>query len=228
MSEPAGDPLGAVRAAVVRLGRRVVGAGLVVASGGNVAARLPGGDDIVVTPSAWPLDELRPDLLPVVGPDGAVRVPPVDGARPTSELAVHLAVLAARPDATVVVHLHPPMATLLASLGTAIRTITTDHALALRRTATVPYHHPGSDELAHAVGTAARDHDVVLLAHHGCVVVADDPDVALTRAANLEAAAVATHHARQLGDHDTACPPEFLAHVDRIAARGVRYGRRAT
>src|SRR5205823_8213145 len=110
------------------------------------------------------------------------------------------------------------------------RTITTDHAFYLRAIATVPYLHPGSAELANAAAAElAGGADVVLLRHHGCLVVGDTPDLVLSRAVNLEAAAEATYRTRLLGDDSTACPPEFLEHVRNEEARGHRYGlRRAT
>ena len=81
------------------------------------------------------------------------------------------------------------MATLLHGLDIPIRTITTDHAFYLRSIATVPYRHPGSAQLAEAAAAElTAGADVVLLRHHGCLVVADTADLALSRAVNLEAA----------------------------------------
>jgi L-fuculose-phosphate aldolase len=117
------------------------------------------------------------------------------------------------------------MATLLHAIGVTIRRITTDHAFYVRRLAEVPYLPPGSDALARGVAAALAEADVVLLRHHGCVVVADTFDLALSRAVNLEAAAVATHRALQVGDDVTVCPPEFVAHVEAQEAEGWRYGR---
>jgi L-fuculose-phosphate aldolase len=212
--------------ALAGLGRRVVAAGLVVASGGNLSARVAGADPpgIVVTPRGWPLDELDPATLPIVGlEDGSDLT--ATASPPTTELAVHLAAYRARPDVSVVVHLHPPMATLLHALGRPIRRITTDHAYYVRRMAEVPFLHPGSDELADAVAAALGEADVVLLRHHGCVVVADTFDLALSRAANLEAAAVATYRSGRMGDGTTECPPEHLARVEVQEAAGFVYGR---
>lgn len=184
---------------MVRLGRRLVDAGLVVAAGGNIAARLH--DDpgrLVVTPRSWALDELDPSALPVVDLDGSM-VSNGGTPEPTTELALHLAAFSARPDIWVSVHLHPPVATLLHALGVAIRRVTTDHAFYLRRLAEVPYLPPGSEALAGAVGAELARADVVLLGRHGCLVVADTFDLAFSRAVNLEAAATATFRALAIG-----------------------------
>jgi L-fuculose-phosphate aldolase len=207
---------------LVALGRRVVAAGLVVASGGNLAVRLPHQDYILVTPRGWALDELDAASLVTVGLDGR----PVAGVNaPTTELALHLAAFRARPEIGVCLHLHPPMATLLDAIGRPIRRITTDHAYYLRRLGAVPFIQPGSERLAHAVAAELADADVVLLRNHGCVIVANSADVGFSRAANLETAALATYRAYLLGARAAECPPEFLAEVEAQEAAGVFYGR---
>jgi L-fuculose-phosphate aldolase len=209
---------------LVALGRRVVAAGLVVASGGNLAARLPEPDRILVTPRGWALDELDVAALATVGLDGRHIFGPY---APTTELALHRAALGSRSDAAVCLHLHPPMATLLHAAGRPIRRITTDHAYYLRRLEAVPFIQPGSDQLARAVVAGLADADVVLLAHHGCLIVADSFEVGFSRAANLEAAATATYRAHVLGADVAECPPEFLAEVEAQEAAGVVYGKAA-
>lgn len=214
-----------IRERVIGLGRAVVGAGLVVAAGGNIAVRADDdADHVWVTPSGWSLADLSAADLVLVAHDGQH----LEGANaPTSELLLHLAALRVRPDVTWSLHLHPPVATLLHGLDIPIRTITTDHAFYLRSIATVPYLHPGSAQLAEAAAAElTAGADVVLLRHHGCLIVADTADLALSRAVNLEAAAEATYRARLLGDEVTVCPPEFLQHVLSDEARGHHYGLR--
>lgn len=210
------DPDAAARA-IVRLGRRVAASGLVVGAGGNISVRT-GDDEILVTPSGCPLDELEPGGLVPLGLDGSVRFRvPTQGAappRPSSESHMHLAAHSARPDATVGLHVHPPHANLLVAMHRNIRLITLDHAYYVRRLAQVPYLPSGSVELADAVAGRLADVDLVLMAHHGCLVMAPDAETAFERAANLEAAATATYRALLLGDNTTVCPPEYLAAVE--------------
>jgi ribulose-5-phosphate 4-epimerase/fuculose-1-phosphate aldolase len=210
-----------IRDGVVRLAHAVAHAGLVVAAGGNIAAPA-GADQLWVTPTGWNLADLGAEDLVLVSLDGGH----LEGANAaTSELLLHLAAVRARPEIAYSLHLHPPVATLLHALDVEIRTITTDHAFYLRSIATVPYLHPGSAQLADAAAEElASGADVVLLRHHGCLIVADTPDLALSRALNLEAAAEATYRARLLGDRTTACPPQFLEHVRSEEAHGRIYG----
>lgn len=251
-------------------GRTVVGAGLVVGSGGNLSARIPGRDACWVTGAGTWLDALRrEDFLririgavtgdppatapaasagarsavagagPAVPPDvpanAASGVVPANafsgvvpanaasggpggsaGPAPTSELPLHLATYLARPDVNAVVHLHPQTAVLLDALGVAIRLITTDHAYYLRRVARTPFRRPGTAELAEVAAAAAVDANCVLLAHHGCSVLADTVELAVKRALYLEEAARLTYRAIALSNGQVApeCPEEFLQHID--------------
>ena len=53
-------------------GQKLVTAGLVVGSGGNLSGRLPGDEGFIITPSGYSLAELTPDQLVRVGFDGSV------------------------------------------------------------------------------------------------------------------------------------------------------------
>jgi len=197
---------------LVVVGRKAVAAGLVIGSGGNLSARMPGSDECVVTCSGSWLDELTPDDFSVVD----VRTGQVRGGhpRPSSEVPLHLATYRMRPDVNAVVHLHPQMSVLLAALGHEIRLLTIDHAYYVREVRTTPFIQSGTQELADAGAAAAADGcNCVVLGNHGCSALGATVDLAHKRAANLEEAARATFAMLQLGDTTTVCPPEYLATV---------------
>lgn len=198
-----------------RVGRKAVDRGLVLGSGGNLSARLPGGDECVVTASGTWLDELTPDEFSVVALDGTLRG---GHPKPSSEVQLHLYSYLARPDVNAVIHLHPQLSTLLDALGHEIRLITLDHAYYVRKVVSTPYLPSGTVELAQAGADALADADAVILGHHGCSVVADTVELAHKRVANLEEAAVATYRALTLGDTTTVCPPEYLERVRMLEA----------
>ena len=217
---------GDLRDQLALVGYALVSGGLVVGSGGNLSARSPGSDEIWVTAAGTWLDRLdRPDFVRVgigsgevvpvapvdadpgedIDPDGELGVDGVEDAgprvlRPSSELALHLATYRARPDVNAVLHLHPQTAVLLDALDEPIRLITTDHAFYLRRIARTPFHQPGSAELASEAAKAAADGtNCVLLARHGCSVMADTVELAHKRALYLEEAARLTFSAVAAG-----------------------------
>jgi L-fuculose-phosphate aldolase len=216
------DVSGDLRDQLARVGLDVVRAGLVVGSGGNLSARVPGTDSCWVTGSGSWLDRLDRSAFVRVGiADGAVladRVPvPRSGEPgPTSEIALHLATYQARPDVQAIVHLHPQTALLLDALGEHIRLVTTDHAFYLRRVARVPFRPPGSVELAELAAAAVVDGtNCLVLSRHGCSVLADSVELAHKRAVNLEEAARLTYQALaagRLGDL-TECPADQLERI---------------
>ena len=192
---------------LIELGGGLVSAGVVLASGGNLSARAPGGSVAAVTARGTWLDRLTPaDFSLVRLADGAV----VGGSPdPSTELALHVECYRARPDAAAVVHVHPQTSVLLTALGHPIRTITTDHVAYVGPVRVAPYRDPGTPELAtEAAGLLADGEcDCVVLAHHGCSVVADTVEMAHRRVLNLEEAARLTYAALLLGDTATVCPP---------------------
>jgi len=189
-----------------------VAAGLVVGSGGNLSARAD--DWCWVTGTGTWLDRLD------AGSFARVRI--ADGAHlagpaPTSELALHLATYRARPDAGVVVHLHPQSVLLLDAIGEAVRLVTTDHLFYLRRVARTPFAPPGTAEVADLAAQAVIDGcDCVVLAHHGCSVVAPTVELAHKRAFYLEEAARLTYRALAVGREPAECPPFETALRDAV------------
>ncbi len=197
---------------LITVGRKAVAAGLVIGSGGNLSARLPGADQCVVTASGCWLDELTRDDFSVVAiTDGAVRG---GHPRPSSETPLHLATYRVRADVNAVVHLHPQTSVLLDALGHPIRLLTIDHAYYVREVRSTPFIQSGTQELADAGAAAVADGcNCVILGHHGCSALGETVELAHKRAANLEEAARATLVMLQLGDTTTVCPPAYLATV---------------
>jgi L-fuculose-phosphate aldolase len=194
-------------AQLVEVGAAAVARGLVLASGGNLSARLPGEEAFVVTAAGTWLDRLTPEDFSVVTLDGQA----VGGAaRPSTEWRLHQRTYRARPDVHAVVHLHPQHTVLVDALGHPIRLLTLDHVTYVRSVGRVPFLPTGSDELADAAADAARAHDCVVLAHHGCSALGPDVEMAFRRALNLEEAAVATYRCLLLGDTTTAFPADAL------------------
>lgn len=196
-------------AELIEVGRDAVARGLVLASGGNLSARIAA-DRFVVTASGTWFDRLTPADFSVLDLDGRV----LDGApNPSSEWRLHQRAYLARPDAECVIHLHPQHAVVLASLGHPIRLLTLDHMAYVRSVGVTPFYPNGSDQLAQAAAAQLAHHDCVVMQHHGCSVVAESVSTAYRRALNLEDAAKATALAIQLGDTTTTFPVTSLGQV---------------
>lgn len=205
--------LAPVLSQLIDAGRQVVDRGLVLASGGNLSARLDD-DTFVVTASGTWLDRLSDNDFSVISMDGDV----VGGnPSPSVEWKLHHKTYAVRPDVAAVVHLHPQHALLVDMLGHPIRCTTLDHAFYLGQVARVPFRPAGSDEIAELASQAVADGtNAVILAHHGCSALGDSVSMALRRAMNLEEAATMTYRLLLAGDTDTDFPPEYRGRIISI------------
>jgi ribulose-5-phosphate 4-epimerase/fuculose-1-phosphate aldolase len=204
---------------LARLGLDAVRAGLAVASGGNLSVRTDNAEQAWVTAAGTWLDRLdEGDFVRVGLSDGDV-LEAAPGVRPSTEVALHLHTYRVRPDIKAIIHLHPQMAVLLDALGEPVRLVTTDHRVYVGRVTRTPFHPPGTIELAQEGARAAADGtNCILLAHHGCSVLGEDPEMAYRRAVNLDEAARLTYHALLLtgglaGRTIEECPP---MHVDQL------------
>jgi ribulose-5-phosphate 4-epimerase/fuculose-1-phosphate aldolase len=202
-----GDP----RDQLAHVGRSVVANGLVVGSGGNLSARIAGTGDCWVTATGTWLDRLdRSSFARVRLDDGSLVG--AGNTTPTSELPLHLATYRRRPDVGAVIHLHPQSVLLLDALGEPVRLVTTDHAYYLGRVVTTPFRMPGTAELAALASDAAADGtNCVVLAQHGCSILADTVELAHKRALYLEEAARLTYRALALGKADVLPDPPPIA-----------------
>lgn len=188
---------------LIDVGRMAVERGLVLASGGNLSARLPGAQEFVVTGKGTWLDRLGPGDFTTMNLDGDVLG---GNPAPSSEWKLHQRSYRVRADANAIVHIHPQHAVLVDALGHPIRLFTLDHAVYVRSVGRTDYYPNGSDELADTAAAEAERHNCVIMGHHGCSALGEDVGMAFRRAMNLEEAAVATYRALTLGDTTTAFP----------------------
>ena len=177
--------------ALIDGGRRLGARGLISAAEGNLSVRLDG-ERLLVTPTGRRKDELGPDDLVTVRPGHDERAARSrSGLPPTSDLAIHLAVLAARPDAMAVAHAHLPSSMALTVAGEVPDpSILPETALLLPRVPLVAAGEMGSDELAGRIAAAFGDGEplagVVLLERHGAYAIGPDVRIAVDRLELLE------------------------------------------
>ena len=159
--------------------------GLAFGSTGNLSVRI--GDSVWITPTGQPLRGLTPDKLAEITLDGKL----LDSNRPSKEFPFHTAVYRARPEARAIVHLHSTYSVALSCLDNLdperpMAAMTPYFFMRVAPLAIVPYHRPGSQALAEAIATAARDHHCLLLRNHGLVTCGATWNEAVDRAEELE------------------------------------------
>jgi L-fuculose-phosphate aldolase len=208
----------ALRAELVEICRRLYARDLIGAGEGNVSARLRD-DRVLVTPSGASKGHLAARDLLVV--DGAGRVVRGTG-RPSTELRMHLAALAARPDANAVVHAHPITAVALTVAGLPPpNDLVPEAAVTLGVVALAPFATPGTEEVPASLAPLLARHDVVLLERHGALALGRTLAEAFDRMETLERVARVALVARLLGRAEPL-PAAAIEKVLRAAGRPPR------
>ncbi len=199
------------RAELVETCRRLHARDLIGAGEGNVSVRL-GDGTFLVTPSGANKGYLSPGDLVVVDAGGRV----VRGAgRASTELRMHLAAFAARPDAGAIVHAHPITAVALTVAGAPPPDdLVPEAAVTLGRVGLARFATPGTDEVPASIAPLLPDHDVVLLERHGALALGRTLAEAFDRMETLERVARVALVARLAG----RCEPLPAAAIEKVLA----------
>jgi L-ribulose-5-phosphate 4-epimerase len=188
---------------------------LVVWTAGNVSARVPGHDLLVIKPSGVPYDELTPESMVVCDLDGRV----VDGEHaPSSDTAAQAYVYRHLAHVGGVVHTHSTYATAWAARGEPIPCVLTMVADEFGGEIPVgPFAIIGDDSIGRGIVETLRDSrsPAVLMQNHGVFAVGRDARAAVKAAVMCEDVARTVHVARQLGGP----LPIGQADVDRLFDR---------
>jgi L-ribulose-5-phosphate 4-epimerase len=214
--------VGAVRETVERLRRQVADLhaelprnALVVWTAGNVSARVPGADLLVIKPSGLSYDEITADAMVVTDFDAQL----VDGElAPSSDTAAHAYVYRHMPEVGGVVHTHSTYATAWCARGEAIPCVLTMIADEFGGEVPVgPFALIGDDSIGRGIVETLRGHrsPAVLMRNHGVFTIGSDARAAVKAAVMCEDVARTVHIARQLGDP----LPIAQADIDSLYAR---------
>lgn len=154
------------RELICEIGRRLWQRQYVEGNAGNISYRLAGGR-ILATPTMISKGFMQPEDMVVLDAEGNQ----LSGHRgKTSEILVHLKILAARPDLRSVVHCHPPHATAFAMTRHDVPSgIHPEAELFLGKVPIAPYQTPGSQAVADSLTPWIKDSEVFLLRNHGSV-----------------------------------------------------------
>jgi L-fuculose-phosphate aldolase len=207
--------LAGAREAIVTACQELSRSGLVVGTAGNLSVR--DGDLVAVTPSGVRYAALTPALVGVHRLDGAAVEAPL---APTSELPLHLAIYASRPDAGAVVHTHSAAATALSALVDEVPPVHYYVAMFGGPVLVAPYATYGTHELARNVAGALRDRTACLMANHGAVAIGQDLATAHDKASYLEWLCDVYLRASSAGTPRLLSPAQIAAAARKLSGYG--------
>ena len=169
----------ALKKDLLRYCQAVYDKGWVANHDGNLTARVAQ-DRYLATPTAFSKADITADSLIAVNNKGER----ISGRnRPFSEMVLHLAVYAARPDAQAVIHAHPPYATAMACAGKALDTPFMPEAVVSLGAIIplAPYAAPKTPGFTANIEPLLPYYDVIMLKNHGVLAFGDSFEQAFLR-----------------------------------------------
>ena len=204
-----------LRVALTKAHAELVRYGLVVWTGGNVSARVPGSELMLIKPSGVGYDDLTPESMVLCDLHGRV----VDGdLAPSSDTEAHAYVYRHLPHVGGVVHTHSTYAVAWAARGEPVPCVITAMADEFGCDIPVaPFTLIGTDAIGRAIVDTLRDSTstAVLLQNHGPFTIGATPRAAVKSAVMLEDVCRTVHVARQLGPPIPIAPADVRSLFDR-------------
>jgi L-ribulose-5-phosphate 4-epimerase len=188
---------------------------LVIWTAGNVSARVPDSDLMVIKPSGLDYDSMTADDMVVCDLYGNL----VDGAlNPSSDTAAHAYVYRHMPEVGGVVHTHSTYATAWAARGEPIPCVLTMIADEFGGEIPVgPFALIGDDSIGRGIVETLRDSSspAVLMRNHGPFTIGRSARDAVKAAVMVEDVARTVHISRQLGAASPIDPADVAALFER-------------
>jgi L-ribulose-5-phosphate 4-epimerase len=188
---------------------------LVIWTAGNVSARVPGQDLLVIKPSGVRYEDITADNMVVTDLDGTL----VEGdLAPSSDTAAHAYVYKHMPEVGGVVHTHSTYATAWASRAEPIPCVLTMMADEFGGDIPVgPFALIGDDSIGRGIVETLSGHRsrAVLMQNHGVFTIGKNAKDAVKAAVMCEDVARTVHIAKQLGSP----VPIAQEHIDSLFAR---------
>ncbi|MFW6271339.1 MAG: L-fuculose-phosphate aldolase [Bacillota bacterium] len=186
------------RKLIVEYGKKLIDSDLTTGTGGNLSILNKDKNLVAISPSGVDYYQLKKEDIVVIDLNGNS----VEGKnKPSSELAMHLAVYKNRKDMFSVVHTHSIFATSIACLNIDLPAVHYMIAVAGDKVPCAKYASFGTEELAqNAVKSLGSKYKAVLLANHGVLSCGIDIKNAFNIAEEIEYVAEVYFRTKAIGD----------------------------
>ncbi len=186
-----------LRESVIGYALKVVDAGLISSTWGNISARDPASGLIAITPSGMEYRKLIPEDIVIVDKNGTL----IDSKRkPSSETPMHALFYRERPEINGIVHTHSCYATAMSTLKKEIPVVLAELACVGGPVKVAEYARGGTEEFGLAALRAIGDRTAVLQQNHGVLAIGKTLNDALFSAIVVEEAAKIYWMALQVGE----------------------------
>ena len=192
-----------------------------VYSPGNLSARLPQSNRIIISPSGFDKGSLRPQDLVVVDLSGHR----IEGKnRPSVETPMHCSIYRRRLDVNAIVHAHSPGCLAYGVANQEIPATTIELAAVIgMRVPLAKYATPGTKALADNTLEGLGDCDAVIMANHGLTAVGKNLEEAFQNALSVEFTARININAKTLGSI-VELPPQEVSKIRKYVLE--EYGQK--
>lgn len=175
---------------IVKTAQAMVGKGYLMATGGNISARIPEANGFAITPSNYDYMKMTAEDICVLDLDLTQIDAPL---KPSVESAMHAAIFRVRPDVNAIVHTHQAYVSALTLIKAPIPALFDEQARFLGRSVDIiPYAPSGTGMLKNTVAKHVKNHNnAFMMQNHGALVFGHDMERAVHNAEILEKCALA-------------------------------------
>ena len=186
--------------------------GLVKATSGNVSGRDPETGLVVIKPSGYPYEGMRPEDMVVVTLEGKV----VEGRlKPSVDLGAHLYLYAHRPDVLGMAHTHSTYASVFAALGEPIPACLTASSMLGGEIPLGGYVPIGGDAIGEEMLRTIGNAKAIIMQNHGVFTIGRSATEATHMAIEVEEVAKIVHLALCRGK-PALLPKAAIAYTENL------------
>ena len=204
--------LEALRSEVWKCNLELPKQGLVKTTSGNVSGRDPETGLVVIKPSGYSYEEMRPEDMVVVTLEGEV----VEGRlKPSVDLGAHLYVYAHRPDVMGMAHTHSTYASIFAVLGEPIPACLTASAMLGGEIPLGGYVPIGGEAIGEEMLRKIGHAKAIIMQNHGVFTIGNSATEATQMAIEVEEIAKIVHFALCRGT-PALLPEDAIAYTGNL------------